>query len=113
MTGGKIVVLAARGAGGGGVGGVVRVVDSAGWVRGDVLASRVCYELGGGRVAGRCLCRRLELEAGARVEGGVGVGEGVIRIMFEVLARRKCRPFGPRPSRTQLPRGLSFSAPAT
>ncbi len=46
-------------------------IDIAGMVLGDVIASHVCRIQSGGKVAGRVLCRRLNLEPGACLEGQV------------------------------------------
>ena len=44
-------------------------VDIAGWVLGEVLASQVCTVRPSARVAGRILCRRLEVEPGRESRG--------------------------------------------
>ena len=51
-------------------------VDIAGWVLGEVLASQICWVRRSGKVAGRILCRRLEVEPGAHIEGHVELIRG-------------------------------------
>ena len=48
---------------------VACMVEIAGKVWGEVLASQVCRVRGTGRVAGRILCRHIVVEEGGQVEG--------------------------------------------
>jgi cytoskeletal protein CcmA (bactofilin family) len=78
MTAGKIIVAAGA-----------RVcaelvackVDIAGKVLGNVVASQTCHIRATGKLAGQVLCRYLQLDEGAEMEGSVEIvtGEGADR----------------------------------